>query len=79
MGGEHPLASLAFGLQEPFLLMCGQGGLLTSRKKTCGLGRAQPPPLKLLLLSLSFDPEGMNLQSLYPGGPVYLLPRQEGA
>ena len=63
-----------------FLLMCGQGGLLTSRKETCGLGRAQPPPLKILLLSLSFDPWGMNLQSLYPMagrwalGSLYLLP-----
>ena len=60
--------------------MCGQEGLLTSRKETCGLGRAQPPPLKILPLSLSFDPQGMNLQLLYPIagrwvlGSLYLLP-----
>ena len=28
----------------------------------------------LLFSSLSFSPQGMNLQSLYPGCPIYLLP-----
>ena len=57
---QSPLA-----FREPILLMHDQGGLLTSGKETCGLGRAQPPPLKVLLFCL-FDPQGMNLQLLYP-------------
>ena len=45
---QSPLA-----FREPLLLVHDQGGLLTSRKETCGPGRAQPPPLKVLLF-LSF-------------------------
>ena len=44
----------------------------------CGLARAQPSPLLVLLfLSCSFSPQGMNLQLLYPEwgrAPIGLLP-----
>ena len=48
--------------------MRGQGDLLTSRIKVVDLGRAQSSPLIVLLVSSwSFNPQGMNLQSLYHG------------
>ena len=55
--------------------MCGRGSLLTLRKETYSPGRAQPPLLiALLFLFWSFGQQRMNLQLLYPGEPVCLLP-----
>ena len=57
------------GCKAPFLCMCGQGGPLTVRKKICGLGSIQCPPLVVLLfLSWSLGQSRLNLQLLYPGG-----------
>ena len=45
------------------------GGLLTSKREICGLGRVQCPPLIVQLFSSwSFGQERINLQLLYPGG-----------
>ena len=42
---EYPLASLPFGLQGAFLHMCGQGSLLTSRRRNMGSGQGPASPL----------------------------------
>ena len=44
------------------------GGLLILGKEMCGQARTQPSSLVVPLFSLwSFDSQGMNHQSLYPG------------
>ena len=42
---EYPLASLPFGLQGAFLHMCGQGSLLTSRRRNMWSGQGPASPL----------------------------------
>ena len=62
---DSPLTS-----KKPFLHKCGWGGLLTLRNEICGLGRAQPPPLVVLLF--------LEFQSIGNESPIALL-WEEGA
>ena len=49
--GNIPCQNSPSASKEPFLHMCGRGGLLTSRKEIHGLGRAEPTPLIAPLFS----------------------------
>ena len=48
---EHPLTLLPFGLQEAYLHMCGQGGLLTSRTRNMWSGQGPASSLRVLVHS----------------------------
>ena len=63
-----PLAPLPLNLQGTFLCMCGEGGFLTWRMRNMWSGQGPVSSLNCLaILFLEFCPQGMTLQSLYPG------------